>query len=261
MGRIVFLLAHPDDEFACSIPIRNAVGGGDEVHCVYLTDGGYGGQRVRVRMEESLRALALLGVPHARVHFLGVERGFPDGALHRHLERAATVLQEWFDALGAIDEVHVPAWEGGHQDHDAVQLIGAVVARRTGVSRIVQFPLYHGAGLPGPLFRVLAPLPANGPVAGVRASAGERWLAVRLCLCFASQWRTWVGLLPFFVWRMLVDGRFPQQPVDPMRWRQSPHPGVVLHERRGFVTRAEFAACADAFLGAEASATVGTVLE
>lgn len=248
MGRTVFLLAHPDDEFACSIPIRHGVRAGDEVHCVYLTDGGYGGQSVRVRKEESLRALALLGVEPGRVHFIGAEHRLPDGALHRHFERAAAVLERLFDALGAVDVVHVPAWEGGHQDHDATQLVGAVVAQRAGVARIVQFPLYQGAGLPGPLFRVLAPLPANGPIAGVRANAGERWLAIRLCFSFSSQWRTWVGLLPFFALRMLMDGRFPEQPIDAMRWRESPHSGDVLYERRGFVSRAEFAACADAFL-------------
>jgi LmbE family N-acetylglucosaminyl deacetylase len=248
MKRIVYVLAHPDDEFACSIPIRNAILAGDDVHCLYLTDGGYGGQSVRVRMDESLRALALLGVERERVHFLGAEHALPDGALHRHFDRAAAVLSDWFRARSAIDIVHLPAWEGGHQDHDAAHLIGAMVAKRFGVPCALQFSLYNGAGLPGPLFRVLAPLPANGAVTGVSTTLAERWLALRLCFAYASQWRTWLGLMPFFAWRMLTDGRFCQQPVDPGRWRQSPHVGEVLYARRGFVARSEFFAYANAFL-------------
>ena len=63
--------------------------------------------------------------------------------------------------FGTPDEVYLPAWEGGHQDHDAGHLLGLSLAA-PGL-RLRQFPLYQGAGLPGPFFRVMAPLPGNGP--------------------------------------------------------------------------------------------------
>lgn len=221
---------------------------GVEVHCVYLTDGGYGGQSVQVRMHETHRALALLGVEPGRIHFLGAEHGFRDSELHTRLDAAADAFDAWLSGIGDVDAVHLPAWEGGHQDHDATHVIGAVVAARRGIDRVIQFPLYHGAGLPGPLFRVLAPLPENGRVDGYRANMRERWLAVRLCFMYVSQWRTWVGLLPFFAWRMLVSGQFPEQAVDPARWREMPHRGVPLYERRGFLTYDEFARKAAEFV-------------
>ena len=256
--RILWLLPHPDDEFACSMRIRATAAAGDEVHCVFLTDGGFGGQSVARRRLESLRVLRRLGVGAAAVHFLGERHGFRDGTLHERLEDALQALDALIEAMGAVDVLHVPAWEGGHQDHDATHLLGIVLARRRSVGSLRQFPLYHGAGLPGPWFRVLHPLAANGPVQPHRATPVERLWAVALCLSYRSQWRTWLGLLPFFAWHMLARGTFPEQQVDPARVAESPHVGVVLYQRRGFLAMPEFRRAADAFLAAHgiAPATV-----
>lgn len=250
-GRFLFLLAHPDDEFACSMRIRALVREGGEVHCAYLTDGGYGGQPVERRRHESLRVLRRLGVPPERAHFIGEQQGLPDGGLHSHLDRAYSALEALLARIGALDGLHVPAWEGGHQDHDAVHLLGlALAVQHTWTGSLRQFPLYHGAGLPGPFFRVLAPLAENGTVRSYTAPWPERLLAIRLCLAYASQWRTWVGLLPFFALHMLCHGTFPEQAVDPRRVRATPHAGQPLYERRGFLTYARFREAADAFLAA-----------
>lgn len=248
--RILFLLAHPDDEFACSMRLRALARAGAEVHCAYLTDGGFGGQSVTRRREESLRVLRALGVGERRVHFLGERHGFRDGALHLRLDEAMAALQALVAAIGAVEALHVPAWEGGHQDHDATHLLGLALARRCGIGMLRQFPLYHGAGLPGPWFRVLSPLPANGPVQAHRASWRERILAVALCLRYVSQWRSWLGLLPFFALRMLAGGVFPEQAVRAARVLEDPHPGRPLYERRGYLTLAEFRAAAAPFLAA-----------
>ncbi|HZH44648.1 MAG TPA: PIG-L family deacetylase [Lysobacter sp.] len=247
-GRILFLLAHPDDEFACSVPIRAMARAGAEVHCAYLTDGGFGGQPVARRRHESRRVLEGLGVPEGRSHFLGEWHGFPDGALHAWLDAALVALQDLVRQIGPLDRLYIPAWEGGHQDHDAVHLLGLVLAKQCGISVLRQFPLYHGAGLPGPLFKVLDPLPANGAVHSYRASWRERVLAVTVCLSYVSQWRTWVGLLPFVVLHMLMHGTFSEQDVDPARVHEPPHPGPPLYERRGFMPSDRFSEAAARFL-------------
>lgn len=241
MGRFVFLLAHPDDEFACSIRILHLVRSGHEVHCLYMTDGGYGGQSTAVRAAESVRALSLLGVDEQHIRFLGQENSFRDGELHSASERAEAALLQWLEEHKGIDAIFMPCWEGGHQDHDATYAIGASASARLGIEAF-QFSLYHGSGLIGPFFRVMSPIPQNGPVEPYRARWPERWLAIRLCFVYASQWKTWLGLFPFFAWRMLSSGVFAVQPVDLMRCAERPHPGNLLYERRGFLSFAELQA-------------------
>lgn len=248
MQRILFMLAHPDDEFACSIRILDASRRGLDVHCAYLTDGAYGEQSTLLRMEETTRALALLGIESTSIHFMGSEFGFPDGRLHAYMDSAATELSRLFTRVGGFDAVYLPAWEGGHQDHDATHLIGAVTARRHGVVEILQFPLYNGAGLPGPFFNVLNPLSANGAADAYSAGLKERLLAIRLCLVHRSQWRTWMGILPFFIWKMLIGGRFFVQPVDSARWLEPAHSGSPLYERRGNLDSHVFFGAAREFL-------------
>lgn len=238
MARRLFLLPHPDDEFAVSAHLRDAVRAGEALRVVYLTDGGYSGQDVHVRERESLRVLAGLGVPAASVAFLGREHGFPDGSLHAHLPRAREALLAHLAPVGAADVVYLPAWEGGHQDHDAAHLLGLSLAA-PGV-RLLQFPLYHGAGLPGPFFRVMSPLGANGPSERRGASLRERLGQARTCFRYPSQWKTWLGLTPFVLLHLLGDGGFHLQPVDPRRTLQPPHAGRPLYERRGFLRWQEF---------------------
>lgn len=246
-ARILLLFAHPDDEFACSISIRD-MAAANEVHCAYLTDGGYGGQSTARRKAESERVLAGLGVPAAHVHFLGERHGIQDGRLHGQLDKAEGAVNELLATIGPIQALYLPAWEGGHQDHDAIHLLGVVMANRLRVAEVWQFPLYHGSGLPGPLFKVLSPLLANGPIVRRQASFAERLLALRLCLMYASQWRTWLGLLPMLAMHMLVDGSFSLQAVSMSRLNESPHPGRPLFERRGFLSYGEFRVAADRYL-------------
>lgn len=245
--RILFLLAHPDDEFACSMWIRDLVRSGARVECAYLTDGGFGGQATLRRERESLRALARLGVEEGRVRFLGRECGLVDGTLPDRLPEAWQAALAWASAGAVPARIVVPAWEGGHQDHDACHLVGLALCHRLGVPG-EQIPLYTGEALPGPWFRVLHPLEANGPVAAYQARPGERLAAVALCLGYVSQWRTWLGLLPFLAWRMLVSGRFPRQPVAHARVFEPPHAGRPLYERRGFYRYATFRDRADTFI-------------
>lgn len=262
-GNVVYLFAHPDDEFACSMPIRAQTRRGVSVHCVFTTDGGHGGQSVFRRQQESRRVLARLGVPCSNIHFLGEAHGFPDGGLHKKLAEASLALESCFEQITNVRAVALPAWEGGHQDHDATHLIGVELTLRLNIPLVRQFPLYNGAGLPGPLFKVMAPLCDNGPVRSYRAGMAERLFAVMLCFHYVSQWKTWVGLLPFFTWHLLTRGTFPEQDVSLARIRETPHPGSVLYERRGFLKFSEFNAEVEKFLAARSpdDATVRASLE
>lgn len=233
----IFLFPHPDDEFAVSALIRDKTQTGQRVLCIYLTDGGFGGQSAQRREFETLKALELAGVAAGDALFLGRELQIPDGRLHLHLERVFTAL---LGLMPACSDLFCPAWEGGHQDHDAAHLIALAMQQASGIEQVFQFSLYHGAGLPGPLFRVMDPLPENGPTQDRLTSLRERLWHLRFCLSYPSQWKTWLGIFPFVALHMLLDGRFRIQGIDARRIIDPPHAGALLYHRRKFLNQQDF---------------------
>jgi len=236
----LFLLAHPDDEFGCFESIRRLVGMGRRVAIVYLTDGGADPAMVSRRMMESRRVLARLGVPASDLHFVGALEGFPDGGLHRHLKAAWLACQSFFNAHGKFDAIYVPAWEGGHPDHDATHALAVLLARKQGISDVFQFSLYNAKAVPKPFFRVLSPLAENGERIRLPIPWRARFHYLGLCVSYPSQWKTWVGLLPFVAPKLLVGGVYCLQCTDIARLDQRPHDGALLYENRGWLTWSAF---------------------
>lgn len=228
---LVLLLPHPDDEFAAFAWIAHARAHGQTVHCIWITDGGWGGQPTLPRREESRTVLRAMGLQDEHLHFLGEQNALPDGELHLHIVRAYEAIATCLASIGPSLQLLIPAWEGGHQDHDATHLIGSLLARRPGVE-VLQFPLYQGQGLRGPLFRVLSPLPANGATVSVPVPIRLRARFIAQCLGYRSQWKSFVGLLPLYTLKMLAPRPFKLQPLKPGRSTERPHEGPLLYERR-----------------------------
>jgi LmbE family N-acetylglucosaminyl deacetylase len=217
---VLFVFAHQDDELAAAARIRHARASGDEVTCVYLTDGA---SRVpsHVRDAESRHVLESLGVHDVR--FLGSRASLPDGALPEHLDRALELLEQ---EVEATDEIVTLAWEGGHQDHDAAHLVAAVFAARRGV-RCLEMPLYNGYRVPGPLFRVQHPI-GDGWRAR-RIPLREKLANAFLARHYRSQRSTWLALLPL---ALLAPARELTRDADLRRAEAPPHRGGLLYERR-----------------------------
>lgn len=246
---MLFLLAHPDDEFGCFELIRRVVAGGGRARVVYLTDGGASEAVSSRRSAESRRVLAALGVSARDLHFVGAAQRLPDGGLYRHLRRAWDACVDFCQAHPGIDAICFPAWEGGHPDHDAVYVLGVHLARVMGVKQILQFPLYNAFSVPQPFFRVLHALGENGPVSYLHIPWRERFRYVGFCATFyPSQWKTWVGLLPFVLPKLMVGGAYSLQRADETRIWRRPHEGALLYERRGWLTWGAFETEMRAFL-------------
>ncbi|MFC5551316.1 PIG-L deacetylase family protein [Massilia aerilata] len=233
----LFLFAHQDDEFGVFQRIADCRAQGLRVACAYFTDGATASATAAQRNLESLAVLQKLGVERDEVHFAGQQLGIADAQLPQHLQRAARWLEHWLDGYAQIDSLHVTAWEGGHHDHDALHALAVTVADRRGLlARTWQYALYQAAGLPGPLFRVLAPLPQNGPARTWTIPWRMRRTYLRHCLSYPSQRGTWIGLLPFVLLHYLLRGTQALQPVDPGRLGQRPHAGPLYYEKRKFFT-------------------------
>lgn len=238
----LFLFAHQDDEYGVFAKLHEHCRRGDAVHCAYLTDGGPLAPR---RCRESLAVLADLGVATAHVHFPGCDGSWRDGRLYEHYADCCRWLARLLAGLAPVGDVYVPAWEGGHQDHDTVHAAAvAAVARMEQPARLWQFPLYNGYRCSLPLFRTMLPLPGNGPVRRDPIPPALRPRYARLCLRYPSQWKTWLGLFIPVALRYLVTGAQQTQAVPPQR-RGRPHEGPMLYERRGSCTWETLSAALD----------------
>lgn len=229
--RSVFLFAHQDDEYGIYAALHRHVCQGDSVHCAYLTDGGPLAQR---RRQESLTVLGALGVVPEHVYFPGCEYAWQDGRLHTHYAACCRWVAQLLANLAPVGDVYIPAWEGGHPDHDSVHMAAVTAVRHRGENtRIWQFPLYNGYRCWGPMFRTMLPLPANGPVHTTPIAPALRLYFVRLCLRYPSQWKTWLGLFLPVALRYMITGVQQLQAIYPKQ-PSKPHEGRLYYERRGF---------------------------
>ncbi len=233
----MFLFAHQDDEFGVYPLLEQCRRHGQRVRCAYFTDGAASGVSAATRNAESVAVLTGLGVAADDIAFVGDVLGIADAALPHHLDAATQWLRDWLAHLGDIDAMHVPAWEGGHHDHDALHALAVQVAsERDLLARTYQFALYNGARIPAPFFRTMSPLPENGAASAERISWPMRWRCICMCLSYPSQRGTWIGLFPFALWYYLTQGVQSLQAVSLARTFQRPHAGALYYERRKFYT-------------------------
>jgi LmbE family N-acetylglucosaminyl deacetylase len=143
LSRTLVLAPHPDDEAAgCGILLQRM----QSPLVAFLTDGAprdpYFWQRYgsREAYAELRRREA-----HAACRVVGAAARFCEGIADQELFRNLEDAQSWLD--GVIAELHphallVPAFEGGHPDHDSANLLGVLAGRRAGIP-VWEFPLYH----------------------------------------------------------------------------------------------------------------------
>ncbi|MCX2983297.1 PIG-L family deacetylase [Halieaceae bacterium IMCC14734] len=245
-GLDVFLCAHQDDEFSFLYTIQCSLAEGRDLLVLFLTDGG----NSEVRNEESRKVLEAAGVHSDSIEFIGGELQFTDGKLMDHLLPAWRAINYCIEGLSSrVKSIYMPAWEGGHQDHDVLHVLGVCLARKLGVyhsSR--QIGLYHCYGMSWIFYRVLSPLKLNGPTTKVPIPPAKRLKFLILFLNYRSQFMAWIGLYPFVILDYLLDGTVKLQPISWSRIHQAPHPGVPLYERRGFSNLQSVTTSIDNFL-------------
>lgn len=148
LGTTLILMAHPDDEVIICGALMQRM---QKAFVLFATDGAphdenfwrsYGSREAyaELRRREAHEALALV---EAQPLFLAdrVKGGVADQELFRNLPVAIRETERLVEELHP-DCVLVPAYEGGHPDHDAACFIGSVVSRSTGVP-VWESPLYH----------------------------------------------------------------------------------------------------------------------
>ncbi len=148
-GRILVVVAHQDDETACSVLLQRA----REAAVVFATDGApaseFFWQRYRsrqqyaaVRQAEALRSLRVIGIAApAFLQDAATNIPFQDQELYRSLPSAIAALGQ-LACRFKPDALVTPAYEGGHPDHDACSFLVSAVGHCLSVPRW-EMPLYH----------------------------------------------------------------------------------------------------------------------
>lgn len=224
----LFVFAHQDDDYGIFHGIAESSRKGS-TYCIYLTDGGRISER---RNKESLNVLGRLGVKRDHIFFLGQKKAFSDGKLFEQLEAATLALAEFLEQHNSITQIYVPAWEGGHIDHDATHAATILAARKLAKDTpIFQFSLYNSKGCMRPLYNVMHPLP-YAEVQKSRIPIAARLKYVTLPMQYPSQWKVWLGLYPFICYQYLVLGEQQLQLASFERIWQRPHSDALYYERK-----------------------------
>lgn len=245
----LLILAHYDDEY-CALPLLIEARAKDEP-LIFAFNAVPRSDRIRARrLRETMRCLDHFGLRQTVFLGDGADRAF-DGRLLQGLDHVFATLLHQLESV-TVDGVITPAWEGGHVDHDMCAVLGVALAehmeRRTGVPcPVLQFSLYNGAGLVGPLFRGASPLSQNGPTLPIRMEF-KAWLAFACAVRFyPSQAGVWSTLWPAAFLNYFRHG-FRVQRLSRVEVSRRPHPGPLLYERRGGPDYATVADTVSAFL-------------
>jgi LmbE family N-acetylglucosaminyl deacetylase len=233
----LFLFPHQDDEyFVAPMLARDP----SRARCVFLTAGGYHGAGTAVRNGESSRALRSLGVPADCIVPAGEGPGVPDNALAAHLPAVFGWLLA--EQAAGVERVIVPAWEGGHPDHDAACLLGHALAADSGGLPVCEFAAYRAHPVVPYFYTVMKPLPSRTAEAG--PGSADRFSPANFALFryYPSQWKTWLGLLPPLLCNFLAGGKTGIYEARRRDFGLRPHEGKLYYEYRGWNTFDRFLA-------------------
>jgi len=248
----LFLLAHHDDEVFCAGHLAHVLREGRPVWLLWATAGGLAPARRRIAEGERVRRL--LALPETQAQSLSL----PDqeALLHlpeieREAERLLALMRA--DTAASTDaaerlELYVPAYEGGHPDHDAVNLVAAQLRARHDHVSVIEFPLYRRRA-------AWVTVQSGTPASGATPNHAALWLddealALRRRLALANASQLLVSLAPLLVLAAWAGrGRAePARPLPAHAYTLPPAPRPLLYElytRRRF---SSFRAAAAAYL-------------
>ena len=227
-SRCLFVFAHPDDDSFISGTIYRIITDGVDVHCVWLTSGGYMGGSLK-RERELFSAAEVLGLKRSSITLLRL----PDLGLINNLRQAVDLLAPICEVVRP-KTVYVTAFEGGHPDHDCANFVVYETRRLTGIIHdIVEFPLYNGSGTPLTWRWKINSFPNDdGSILKLPLTPGEISVKHRIMRTYSSQWMYMVpARLASSEKKMLKEGE-PQRLCPHQRDHTvRPHLGKLNYER------------------------------
>lgn len=220
--RILLLVPHPDDEVvACAATIRRAQAEGATLFAAYLTTGCVSASivwpwqrtahasKVATRRQEAEKVALALGITPV----LWSERParFLWRCLPQVLEEALQLIEQH-----SIDQVWVPAYEGGNADHDGLNAVGANLSTIVSVLEFAEYNWLNGCCQNN---RFPAPTPDT---LTFDLTPEERAVKQQLLGLYASERRN----LSY-----VATTRESFRPLASYDYSRPPHPGLLWYRR------------------------------
>lgn len=237
---IFYLLAHQDDEFGAFIDISDKVKNYN-VYILYLTSGYT--QRIKkselsMRDRESIKVLKKIGVKKKNIIFLGKQLDIKCNQLYLNIHKVYNKIIE-ISQIITPHQLVTHAWEGGHEDHDACNLIARKIGFKLNIiNNSKEFSLYNGYKCNFFYFKVFNPIKKNGIF--VKANFCRRLFYIILLFFYRSQFKIWIGLYPFIIFHYLFFGYNYLQKLNEFKIVKKPHSGKLLYEVRNFCNFKKF---------------------
>jgi hypothetical protein len=230
----LFILPHQDDEFFIYPYIKYLKRRNFVVKIIYLTNGGYAKHDPLTRANESVAALSKININHEDIIFFGHDNSIYDAEIFYKYKIIADFLNSFFlNNINNIKKIIVPAWEGGHQDHDATNLIVQKITRKSKLKdKVFQFFLYNSYNISKPFFHVMTPISSKKYIK-FNISLSCIYKTLSISVCYKSQWKTFLGLLPGSFFQLVFYRYIPIQKCNFNDLKFPPHEGLLLYERRG----------------------------
>jgi hypothetical protein len=227
--KTLYFLPHFDDEVFVIPKIRKDILSGKSPFFIFFMSS-------NIRANESVVFLKKLGVKKENIIFIGEKFNALDGVLLNYLPMFYSELSLIFDQISDM-EIVCPAYEGGHQDHDAISLLGRALAKRWRAV-FLEFFLYHGYGTKGRFYLVASPLP--GKLLKKYRYTLTDWLQLlKVPIVYKSQKMSMLGLWPIIILKAIFTPLVLRE-ILPDSFIVDRHVEVPLYERWRRVTQEEF---------------------
>lgn len=219
---ILFLIPHPDDEIVAATGyIKKAQRSGSKINALYLTTGcvaqdvlwpwkrRYYNNFVNRRRKEGEEVAARLNLTPL------AWSPRPARSLWQNLSAIYREIAEAF-TLNAIDQIWVPAFEGGNADHDVVNALSSLFRGRCSILEFAEYNYAKGHA------QTHTFLHANGNEDVLKLSPPEQNLKKELLSIYQSE---------------KVNLRYIQlqqeccRPLATYHYEKPPHPGTLWYER------------------------------
>ena len=235
--KTLYFLPHFDDEIFIIPKIRQDLEKGHSPLFIFFMSS-------NSRYLESLSLLKTMGISEENIFLIGENYNAHDGKLLKYLPEFYRELCLKFIEDKNNIEIVCPAYEGGHQDHDAISLLARAMAYKWNV-KILEFFLYHGYGTRGKLYFVSSHFRALERL-DYKYHLKDYLLLLKTPFIYKSQKTAFLGLWPFL---MIKSFFFPL--VLRVQSKESlivtKHLEVPLYERWGRITEEQFLATVKGF--------------
>jgi len=192
-GKLLILLAHPDDEIFI-LPFLSKIQ--VQTFFVYLTNNSryFSADRSK-ELNESMQRFRTQGHDFRIEKF---DKPCRDGFCYLDLNKDHFKQVDNFIRANNVTRIATLAVEGGHQDHD----VACLFSRKLAISNKIDFIEFSAYKKPNKnLFSlaVMKPQKKGMPFSFGRLEVIKNVFS--LIFLYRSQWRTWLGLLPFIIYR------------------------------------------------------------